>query len=487
MNIHSTGRRILVVLLEPGYFRLYGSTIVEMSRRGWDVTLAFDNPHRRGPDLQVPAGAGDNVRSAGALPGHVGSAARTLRLALDYLRYLEPSFAHAAYLRRRAEKRLPRTLRFLTRVKAIPRGVVTAALSLGRLVERVLPVNREMLTFVRELQPDVILVSPVVAIGKSGARQTELTKVGRALDTPVVVGAASWDHLTSKGLIRIVPDAVTVWNDIQAREAEHLHRIPPSRIVVTGAQSLDHWFQPSAPGVVEQFRRTLGIEDGRRVILLVGSSSNMAPGSSEAEFVRRWLAALRASTTAEVRNAFVIVRPHPGNTDQWRDVALRDRLAMVYPRHYSGMPLSDAEVDAFRQSLVASCAVVGVNTTAMIEAAILRKPVLSVRDRAFDHSQRQTLHFAYVSNDETGFVVTAESLTEHVAQLESILADDTAAVAAADRFTTRFVRPLGMTVPATTHLCDAIERIAIAVGQKSKVKSQKEKVDLRIGFDPRRH
>ena len=458
-------RRVLFVLHEPGYFRMYGSTIVEMGRRGWDVTLVFDKPHKRGVDArQVPPGAGRNVRSVGSLPGKIARPAATLRMALDYLRYLEPSYARAEYLRRRNEKRLPHALGFLKRVNRFPRWAVTASLSLGRLLERLIPVNRAMLSFVRELRPDVIVVSPVVIIGRSGVRQTELTKVGQALGIPVVVGVASWDHLTSKGLIRVVPDAVTVWNAVQAHEAKYLHRIPESRIVVTGAQPLDHWFQPTADDVIQTVRRTLGIDDRRRVVLFVGSSRSMAPGNSEVEFVRRWLSALRGSTNGELRTAFVIVRPHPSNTAQWESVDLGDPHAAVYPKNYSGNPLSDAEVDTLRHSLLASSAVVGINTTAMIEAAILRRPVFSVRDAAFDHSQQQTLHFAYLSKEQGGFVLTARTLAQHVGQLEAALVGGDAALEATDRFVERFVRPLGIRASATAHLCDAIERIARSHG-----------------------
>ena len=54
--------------MSPGYFRLYGSTIVELGRRGWEVLLAFDKPDRRGDAPRVPAGARDEVRSVGATP-----------------------------------------------------------------------------------------------------------------------------------------------------------------------------------------------------------------------------------------------------------------------------------------------------------------------------------------------------------------------------------------------------------------------------------
>jgi len=454
------GGRALFVLHEPGYYRFYGSTIVEMERRGWDVVLAFDRPHKRGQELRTPAGAGAKVRSVGALPGHITEPAATLRLTLDYVRYLEPAFASSGYLRRRMGKRLPARLRFLTRLPRLPRPIVTAAIALGRLIERCLPVDRAVLEFVRRLEADVIVVSPVVMVGEHAGLQTEVIKAGRALGVPVIAGAASWDHLSSKGLLRVVPDAVAVWNDTQAREAESLHRIRRSRIMVTGAQSLDHWFDAPAPGAVETFRGQLGIAPGRRVILLVGSSLKMAPGDTEVRFATQWLAALRASSSPEVRDAFVIVRPHPSNTRQWQDVDLQDPAAVITPRGYTGMPLSDGEVEAFRQALLASSAVVGINTTAMIEAAILRRPVLTVRDASFDHSQQETLHFGYLSDAQNGCVMLAHSLSEHVRQLDDVLSGRGPGLDASDRFVARFVRPHGVTTPATAHLCDAIEQLA---------------------------
>src|SRR3712207_6916201 len=48
---------------------------------------------------------------------------------------------------------------------------------------------------------------------------------------------------------------------------------------------------------------------------------------------------------------------------------------------------------SFYDSLHHAAAVVGVNTTAMIEAAIVGRPVLTVLDDAFALTQRGTLHF----------------------------------------------------------------------------------------------
>jgi hypothetical protein len=454
-------RRVLFALNEPGYFRFYGPAIVELERRGWNVSLVYGKPEKRGPDLKVPASAGDRVRSLGTLPSDVSSIAKNLRIAIDCARYLESAFEKAEYLRRRAERELSPGFAFIKHVKRAPRAVVSTAIGVARVVERLLPVSQAMRDFLSELQPDLVVVSPLVIIGGSGVQETEVIKAAQALGIPTVVAVASWDHLTSKGLIRLVPDAVVVWNDVQAKEAAQLHRIPWNRIIVTGAQSFDRWFDRPPPDAIDAFRRRLGIDATRHILLLVGSSRNMAPGDSEVQFARRWITAIRRSNDARVRDAFVIVRPHPGNTEPWRAADLGDPHAVVYPTSYaSGILLSHADVETFWYSLVASSAVVGINTSAMIEAAVVRRPVFSVRDPVFAHSQQQTLHFAYLSADAGGFTVVADDLPQHVRQLERLFAAGEPDLRQSDAFVARFVRPLGLATDANTHLCDALERVA---------------------------
>jgi hypothetical protein len=452
-------RRILFVLAEPGYFRMYGSVITEMTRRGWTVAVAFEKPERRGATPALPDTAGAPITSLGGSPHDVSPVATALRAGVDYVRYLEPTFAQSGYLRRRAERYLPSSLRFLTKLRQVPRRVVSTIIAVSRLVERALPPKRAATTFFEASRPDLVFVSPLVALGAPGVNQTELVKAARARDIPVIVGVGSWDHLTSKGLVRVLPDALLVWNETQQREAVRLHRVPASRVVITGAQVFDHWFTPISEASVRSFRQTLGLDPNRRVLLFVGSSPKMAPGDSEVIFVRRWLESIRASTDVDVREAFVIVRPHPGNTAPWREIDLKDSFAVIHPRTYLNFPLTDEDIELFRCSLAASSAVIGINTTAMIEAAILKRPVLTVHDRSFDHSQRQTLHFAYLEKDTGGFAIAAESLRQHLAQLEHLIRNSPD-LAPGNRFVERFVRPLGLERSATPLVCNAIEAIA---------------------------
>src|SRR5712691_3712052 len=263
-------RRILFVLAEPGYFRMYGPAITEMTRRGWTVAVAFEKPERRGPSPVLPPSAGAAVEIIWRAPGGVSAAASTLRLGIDYVRYLEPAFAGATYLRRRGERYLPSSLRFLTKISYLPQWFVSALIAASRLAERLIPPSRAAVEFLTRSRADFVFVTPLLAVGETGSKQTELVKAAHALRIPAVVGVASWDHLTSKGLVRVVPDALLVWNETQLQESVRLHRIPRARIVITGAQPLDHWFDPVSDAAVQRVTHSLGVDDDRRLLLVVG-------------------------------------------------------------------------------------------------------------------------------------------------------------------------------------------------------------------------
>ena len=121
-----------------------------------------------------------------------------------------------------------------------------------------------------------------------------------------------------------------------------------------------------------------------------------------------------------MRNAGVLLRPHPANARQWRalDPDLPDTA--LWPPIGSDPSAPDFRDDYF-DSIYHSAAVVGINTSAQIEAAILRRPVLTVRAREFAHAQAGTLHFQHLVDPGSGFVQVASTLQEHVEQLGDIL------------------------------------------------------------------
>jgi hypothetical protein len=100
---------------------------------------------------------------------------------------------------------------------------------------------------------------------------------------------------------------------------------------------------------------------------------------------------------------------------------------------------------------------VGVNTSAMVEAAVVGRPVLSVLAEEFRDSQQGTLHFQHLRRDGGGCVVEALSLEEHLSQLAKVLAGDVPDTTA---FVRSFVRPHGLDEAATPRVADAIEQAA---------------------------
>jgi hypothetical protein len=103
---------------------------------------------------------------------------------------------------------------------------------------------------------------------------------------------------------------------------------------------------------------------------------------------------------------------------------------------------------------------VGINTSAMIEATILGKPVLSFLSPEFAGTQDGTIHFRYLRPENGGFLRVAETLDAHREQLAGVLRDPALARAETQRFVASFVRPHGLNVPCTPVLADAITRAA---------------------------
>ena len=131
----------------------------------------------------------------------------------------------------------------------------------------------------------------------------------------------------------------------------------------------------------------------------------------------------------------------------------------VWPRQRYTPSAEEARNSLF-DSLFYSAAVVGVNTSAMIEAAILGRPVLSMLAPEFAATQEGTVHFHYLLPENGGFLRVAHTIAEHVPQLGEVLRTPEATRVQTASFVGRFIRPHGLDTPCTPILADAIEQAA---------------------------
>jgi len=384
--------------------------------------------------------------------------ARAVRGTFDFVRYLQPRFADAPALRARMKRKvLPSWMAWLDRNQTLSDRQLARSYRWLTRLESAIPVSRRLTHFFDTHRPDAVIVSPLV---DAASDQVDAVRAAQSLGIPAVAAIASWDNLTNKGQLRVGPDMVTVWNEEQKREAVTLHGIESARVEVTGAQLFDRWFERRPSQSREAFCAMVGLPIDRDIVLYTGSSVFIAPSAVEAPFARRWIAALRASSNPVVANAAVLVRPHPFNVEGWQTNDFSDLGPVAVFPNARFTPSADSARTSFFDSLYYASAIVGVNTSAMVEAAILGKPVLSLMTGDFSATQQGTLHFHYLLPENGGFLRVARSFDEHVMQLTDALRHPDVSRAETQSFVRSFLRPRGLDVPCTPLLADALERAA---------------------------
>jgi hypothetical protein len=465
------GLRVLFFAYRRGVASNYASLVSELAERGHDVHLAFERKRGALPRRASPPGVTSGFAPERARFDGWRSIAWLVRAIADLARYAHPRYEHAPVLRARARRQVmgrltrpgefdPIARRVALRVARKLVGPSDAELSkrvigAATRLEAAIPTSRRIDSYLGELKPDVVLVSPVVMVGSS---QVEFLKSARRLAIPAATCVASWDNLTNKGLLRIVPERVFVWNESQRQEAVELHAMPPSRVVATGAQLFDRWFEQRPRSTRVEFMRRIGLDPTQPYVLFLGSSPFVARGlKREVRFVTRWIESLRGSDDQQLRRIGIVIRPHPTGR-RWHEVDLgRFENVVVWPRR-SARPVTAEEQADFFDTLTHSAAVVGINTTAMIEAAIAGKSVLTILDQEF--AQESTLHFHHLLQENGGFLHVASSLEEHVRQLAHVLEDGDDQAEERARFIQSFLRPHGLDRPATPILADEVEKLA---------------------------
>ena len=453
--------KILFSMRHPGALRNFASTIRELAGRGHDVHLAFVMQDKLGdgPLLWELTDDFPNVTHAELTkktPYRFWlGLARGVRCWSDFLRYLGPEYRDAVKLRERAQLRVPQVLAGVSRLPLVNTNAGRRILwTLLLWIERAIPTDRWVDALIASQDPDVLLVTPLVDLGSD---QVDYVKSAKAQGIPTGLCVHSWDNLTNKGLIRIPPDRVYLWNEWQKREVVDMHGVPPEHVVVTGAPVYDQWFARTPSTTREAFCSKAGLPPDRPFVLYLCSSGFIAP--NEAAFVDRWVQALRAASNDRVREAAVLVRPHPQNRQPWHkyDFAEFEHVS-VWPVGGAN-PVDTASKNDFYDSLYYSAMVVGVNTSAQIEAGIVGRSVFTVASDEHAATQEGTLHFQYLLDAGGGLVHNARDVDEHIGQLARAFDGRPEAAAKLRGFVEAFVRPNGLEVPATPLIADGIEAL----------------------------
>jgi hypothetical protein len=373
-----------------------------------------------------------------------------IRRVLDYMRYLREPLRSAMKLRGRAGLRVPRILRAtLDRLPEAAIGMLRAVLT--ALLEH-LPASRKISREIRRRAPDVLVVTPAV---ETGTPQTEWIRVARRVGVPVCVALASWDTLTTKGGLHAHPDVLAVWNEDQARDAVQLHGVDPDVIRVTGAVAFDHWFERAPSRDRAALCAAADLDPRRPYLLYVASSGFIAPG--ETTHIVRCIDMLRRAGRPELERLQVMVRPHPLNLldeDRERLTALAE--VVVYPMRAAN-PTDRPARDDYFDSMAHAAVVVGVNTSAFVEAAIVDRPLHAHLATEYEGTQLQMPHFRQMAVTGGGPVTLSRTETEFCAAIERALREPASWDEANAAFRDRLLRPQRNGRTASATLAELIE------------------------------
>jgi hypothetical protein len=109
-------------------------------------------------------------------------------------------------------------------------------------------------------------------------QETQLWSTAKKLGIKTIGAVRSWDNL-HQGL-RIYPDELLVWNEVNKQEAIHLMGFPDENIHITGGCQFDQYFNPAFYQTKEEFCKELDL-DPNRPIMTLASIGSLWPGYDE--------------------------------------------------------------------------------------------------------------------------------------------------------------------------------------------------------------
>jgi hypothetical protein len=432
--------KVLFVIRSLAHFS-YISTIVDALARGDNkILLYFDPKWSKGHSFnQVRrfTNNSDNVTAGWALQRSDAWRrfiffTRELRSYTSYLNRKDQS----PYYINRWNRYLPRLVRNITHTKPA-RKILTNSFvyRLLKYFEYIVPPDQKIYSDLIKKSPDIVVATPM---NMRFSEEVEYVKAANILKIPTVLPVLSWDNLTTKGLFHIIPNLTLVWNEVQRQEAINIHEVPDDKIFITGSPFFDKWFASDHMRENRSdFCWRIGLDSKRPFILYLGSSTNIA--RDETWIVEEIYDRIKSHMDNRIRNLAILVRPHPANTKHYTKLKGKDIL--LWPKE-GALPEDEKSQRDFYNVLFHSILTIGVNTSAMIDAVINKKPCLTIMTKQYLTTQQQALHFKHLL--EADVLEVTYSPEEAIVAIAKIMAGKDRHRNQRLWFVKNFVRPCGL-------------------------------------------
>jgi len=368
---------------------------------------------------------------------------------MAYIRKKEP-ISFSPYMVDRAAQVLPSPLNRIAIMKPIQTILKEEKIaSLLMKIDRNTDADKIIKKTILNEKPDLVVASPYIF---SRSEEIEYVKAANQLGIRTAASVFSWDNLTSKGIFQIIPTAVLVWNKAQVDELEKIHKVPSEISIWTGAPSLDFWFEKKQSISREIFCKNYGINHQKPFVLYLCSSQTIA--RDEHLFVKQMITKLRKHFGDSMPS--LVIRPHPLNLKIW-DGFYGNGTAVV-PRSNRDIFYSEEARKLFYHTIKFSSLVMGLNTTAMIEATIVDKPCISIITPRYSSTQKQSGHFHHLT--DANILLTTNNFEEVALLIQKILSGNDLTRDARKNFVETFIRPWGFDRPASNIMARVLIELA---------------------------
>ena len=299
-----------------------------------------------------------------------------------------------------------------------------------RFFEKFVPSNREVTGLLDKYKPNMVLlpdvVFPIDRIFMRAAKKNNYFVMGLV---------RSWDNLTSKGVVQILPDKMAVLNSVMVKEAQKYVGMPRDRILVSGSPQYDIYFNGIFPKISkEEFFAKLGIPAGKRVILCAPFFNDYT--KSAIKIINTLGDAIKDGRLPSDCHLLVRFRPNSAEIPEGRlshaDCLTITRPCELFFDNTGGLVKQDYEftesdVELLFNSLYFSDVTINTISTLSIDAAALDKPVINVRFDAEKscpkkHSVEQMVgHDHYEVIEASGGVALARGMDQLLQQINDYL------------------------------------------------------------------
>lgn len=447
--------KILFVFTHFNFWSPLDPVAREYLAKGYEVRVLIDRARNVNFEHRYPFGPGKQPYSMSwsLSRGDVWQfLLNPLRELISYISYLKLRKPTSPLLSERWSAYVPFFLKPLTRTEKGRAWLSRDSLwTFLRRLESGAPTAQRIKRQLEDFSPDLVVAASAIM---PYSKETDYLNAAREMGIPTVVIVPSWDNLTTKGMLQVVPDQLFVWNRNQISEAEQLHNVPEERIYCTGAPKFDPWFDIQPTLERRSFCEQMGINPEKPYLLYLCSSEFIS--GDETIYVRELAERIRMEP--RLNDLTLVVRPHPQNLRPWKTYQRDGSNFVVWPLNQKSLAPSDMIQDYYH-SLHYSVGVAGINTSAFIEAAIVDKPCIAITPPQFTHTQTGIPHFRHLLDAD--FLELARGMDEFVRAAVRLLAGVDEKKRQRGQFVRDFVRPQGVETPALRVMAEAIETVAM--------------------------